>query len=113
MRSKRSNNRLNLSSHAKVRSTRILKAWMVSLKNRLRPRLGRLRLRGFSGMLGDHARVENALAIRSGVKAAVEIDIGPSEVQTDLLGHLLQGFQTLGQQDHVRLIDGCHGEGRQ
>ena len=38
----------NLSSHAKVRSTRILNAWMASLKKRLRPRLGVLQLRGFS-----------------------------------------------------------------
>src|SRR5215831_15536347 len=52
MRSKRSNNRLNLSSHAKVRSTCIRKAWIIALNNRLRPRLGRLRLRGFSLMLG-------------------------------------------------------------
>ena len=31
---------------------RILKAWMAALKSRLRPRLVRLRLRGFSLMLG-------------------------------------------------------------
>ena len=47
--------------------------------------------------VGDHPRIKNALAIRSGVKAAVEIDIGPSEVQPDLFGYLLQRFQTLGQ----------------
>src|SRR5215211_7074146 len=47
--------------------------------------------------VGDHASVENTLAIRPGVKAAVEIDIGPSEVQPDLFGYLLQRFQTLGQ----------------
>src|SRR6266581_1691313 len=50
--SKRSNNRLNLSSQAKVRSTRILNAWMASLKMRLRPRLGRLRLWEFFVILG-------------------------------------------------------------
>src|SRR5919206_4448004 len=47
--------------------------------------------------VGDHASVENTLAIRPRVKAAVEIDIGPSEVQPDLFGYLLQRFQTLGQ----------------
>src|SRR5262249_49551533 len=52
MRSKRSSSRLNLSSHAKVRSTRIRNAWIASLKKRFRPRFVRLRLRGFSGMLG-------------------------------------------------------------
>ena len=40
--------RLNLSSHAKVRSTPSLKAWMASLNKRGRPRLMVLRLRGFS-----------------------------------------------------------------
>src|SRR5882724_2524314 len=52
MRSKRSNNRLNLSSQAKVRSTRIRNVWMAALKKRLRPRFVVLRLRGFSLMLG-------------------------------------------------------------
>src|SRR5215471_7419295 len=61
----------------------------------------------------DHPRIKNALAIRSGVKAAVEIDISASEVQPDLFRHLFQGVQPLGQQDHVCLIDGCHGEGSQ
>jgi hypothetical protein len=36
----------------KVRSTRLLNAWMAALKNRFRPRLVRLRLRGFSVILG-------------------------------------------------------------
>ena len=63
--------------------------------------------------VGDHPRIENALTIRSGVKATVEIDISASQVQPDLFGDLLQGGQPLGQQDHVRLIDGCHGEGSQ
>ena len=31
--------------------------------------------------VGDHARIENARAIRSGVKAAIEVEVGPSEVQ--------------------------------
>jgi hypothetical protein len=66
MRSNRIGNRLNLSSHAKVRSTRIRNAWMALLKERLRPRFGVLRLRGFSGILfdiGDQASIENALLI--------------------------------------------------
>jgi hypothetical protein len=39
--------------------------------------------------VGDQACIENALAIVRGIKACVEIDIGVSEVQTDLFGHLL------------------------
>src|SRR5215510_10383216 len=79
----------------------------------LAPALGALAVAGVLCDVGDHPRMKNALAIRSGVKAAVEIDLSASEVQPDLFRHLLQGVQTLGQQDHVRLIDGCHGEGSQ
>ena len=58
--------------------------------------------------VGDHAGIEHALAIVRGIKAGVEIQIGASEVQTDRFGHSLQGFQSLWQQDHIRLIDGSH-----
>jgi hypothetical protein len=63
--------------------------------------------------VGDHTGIEDRLAIDSGIKAAVEIDLRTSELQPNLFGHLLQGVQTLGQQNHVRLIDGCHGQGSQ
>jgi hypothetical protein len=56
----------------------------------------------------DHASIEDTLAIVRGIKASVEIQIGSSEVQTDRFGHSLQGFQSLWQQDHIRLIDGSH-----
>ncbi len=39
--------------------------------------------------------MENALAIVGGIKAAIEIEIGTSEGQPDLFGHLLQRFQAL------------------
>jgi hypothetical protein len=79
----------------------------------LAPALGALAVAGVLFDVGDHTGIEDRLAISSGIKAAVEIDISTSEVQPDLFGHLLQGVQTLGQQDHVRLIDGCHGQGSQ
>src|SRR5215471_13745078 len=63
--------------------------------------------------VGDHTRIKNALAIGSGVKAAVEIDISTSEVQSNLFGHLLQRFQALWEQDHDGLIDGRHRDRRQ
>src|SRR4029450_4317550 len=63
--------------------------------------------------VGDHAGIENALAIVRGIKASVEIQIGSSKVQTGRFGYPLSGLQTLGQQAHVRLIDGSHREGRQ
>jgi hypothetical protein len=75
--------------------------------------LGVLAVAGVLFNVGDHPRIENALTIRFGVKAAVEIDLSASEIQADLFRHLLQGMQTLGQQDHVRLIDGGHREGSQ
>src|SRR5439155_6638557 len=52
MDSKRRSNRLHLSSHANVRSTRSRKAWIAALNSRLRPRLGVLRLRKFSLIFG-------------------------------------------------------------
>jgi hypothetical protein len=52
MNSNRSSSRLNLSSHAKVRSTRSRNEWMAALNNRFRPRFGAFLLREFSLMLG-------------------------------------------------------------
>src|SRR5206468_3363962 len=67
MRSKRSSNRLNLSSQAKVRSTRIRNAWMAALKSRLRPRLVVLRFRGFSLMFG----IRPALKLHATIRVTV------------------------------------------
>jgi hypothetical protein len=47
----------------------------------------------------------------SGIEAAIEVDIGASEVNPDLFGHLLQGFQTLRKEHHIHCIDGSHGDG--
>ena len=46
--------------------------------------------------IGDQAGIENALPIMRGIKAAIKVEVGTSEVQPDLLGHLLQGLQALG-----------------
>src|SRR6266850_4236345 len=75
--------------------------------------LGALAVAGILFDIGDHARIEDQLPIALGIKSRVEIEISPSKVQTDHFGHPLQSFQTLRQQDHIRLIDGSHGEGRQ
>jgi hypothetical protein len=63
--------------------------------------------------VGDHAGIENTLTIVRGIKASVEIQIGSLKVQTDHLGHPLQGFQTIRQQEYVRRVDGSHREWRQ
>jgi hypothetical protein len=38
--------------------------------------------------IGNEARIENALAIVRRIKATIKIEIGPSEIQPDLFGHL-------------------------
>jgi len=43
----------------------------------------------------NHARIEDALPIGSGLKAAIEVEIGTFEVQTDLFRHVLSRFQAL------------------
>jgi hypothetical protein len=75
--------------------------------------LGTLAVPAVLWNVGDQARIENALAIVRRIKATIEVEIGASEVQPDLFGYLLQGFQTLRQQDHVRLIDGSNRQGSQ
>ena len=75
------------------------------------PALGALAVAEILFDVGDHAGIENALAIVCGIKAAIEVEVGASQVQPDLLGHLLQGFQALWQQGHVGLIDWRNGEG--
>jgi hypothetical protein len=61
---------------------------------------------------GNHTGIENALAIVGGIKAAIKIEIGTSEVQPDLFGHFLQRFQAFREQDHVGLIDRSHRDRR-
>ena len=75
--------------------------------------LGTLAIPAVLWDVGDQARIEHALAIVRRIKATIEVEIGACEVQPDPFGHLLQGFQTLRQQDHVRLIDGSHWQGSQ
>ena len=45
--------------------------------------------------VGNQAGIENAFAITGGIKTAIEIELGASQVQPDLLDHLLQRFQPL------------------
>src|SRR2546427_12666322 len=77
----------------------------------LAPTLGGFAIPRILFDVGDQARIENALPIVCRIKAAIEIEIGTSEVQSNLCGHLLQGVESLRQQDHVGLVDGSHGEG--
>src|SRR5215475_2099241 len=73
--------------------------------------LGGLAIAGIRFNVGDHARIEHALAMVRRIKATIEVERGACEVQTNMFGDLLQGLQPLRQQDHIRLIDGCHRQG--
>src|SRR5262245_61651302 len=79
----------------------------------LAPSLGALAVAGIFFDVGDHAGIENALTIVRGIKSGVEIEIRSCEDQPDHFSDLLQGVQTLWQQQHVGLIDRSHGEWRQ
>jgi hypothetical protein len=79
----------------------------------LAPTLGRLAVAGILWDIGDQAGIENALPMVRGLKATIEVEIGAPQVHPTLLGHLLQTFQALGQECHVRCIHGSHGDGSQ
>ena len=53
--------------------------------------LGALAVAGVLWDVGDEARIENPLPIVLGIKAAIEVEVGTSEIQPNLFGHLLQG----------------------
>src|SRR5262249_24921680 len=79
----------------------------------LAPALGVLAVAGILWDVGDQTGIEDALPIVRRIKAAIEIEIGTSEVQPDLFRHLLQRLEALRQQHHIGLIDGRHGDGCQ
>ena len=62
--------------------------------------------------VGDQAGMKNTLPIAAGIKTAIEVEVGASEVQPHLFGHLFQRFQALRHQDHVWFIDRSHGDRR-
>ena len=93
-RSKRSTNRWHVSSHAKIRSTRIRNAWMAASKRRLRAR-GCLVLARTICAGGDEARMAHAMPMACGITAAIGVEGGASQVRPDLLGYLLHGFEPL------------------
>jgi hypothetical protein len=71
------------------------KAWIAALKPSLPPALGVLAVAWILLDIRDQARVENALAIVGRIKAAIQVEIGASEVYPHLFGHALQRFQPL------------------
>jgi hypothetical protein len=53
--------------------------------------LGRLSVARILCDVGDQARSEYALPMVCGIQATSEVEIGTSQVEPDLLSHLLQG----------------------
>jgi hypothetical protein len=47
----------------------------------------------------------------SGIRAAIEVEGGASQVRPDLRGHLLHGVEPLWPEEHVGLMDGSHRGG--
>jgi len=78
----------------------------------LAPALGALAVAGGLGAVGAPPRLEKALAIRSGGKAAVKRDLSASPVQPARFGQAFQGFQPLRAPHHSRCMHGRHGTGR-
>src|SRR5215471_5090397 len=77
----------------------------------LAPALGTLTVARILGDVGDQTRMEDALPIVRRIKAAIQIEIGPSEVQPTLFGHLFQCLQAFREQHHIWCMDGRHGDG--
>jgi hypothetical protein len=63
--------------------------------------------------VGDHARIENALAIVRGIKTCIKIEIRTCQHQTCHFGHALQRVQSIRSKYHSRFIDWSDRTGRQ
>jgi hypothetical protein len=83
-----------------------------SVEEPLPSTLGALAVAEILRDVGDQARIENTFAIACGIKAAIQVQVSAFEVETDLLGHLLQRFQALWEQNHVSGIDGRYRDRR-
>ena len=85
---------------------------MAALKRRLRPRFVVLRLRGFSLIFGMSPALKMHFRLCAESKPPSRLNIRSGEGRPDLFGYLFQRFEALREQDHIRLIDGRHGDGR-
>jgi hypothetical protein len=85
---------------------------LLCIEQPLAPTLGSFTVPGILFDVGDQTRVADHLSIACGIKATIEVEVGASQVHSNLLGHLLQGVQTLGKEHHIRFIDGSHRDRR-
>src|SRR5437764_11653923 len=64
----------------------------------LAPTLGALAVTRMLREVGDQPCIEEALPIRPGIQATIEVEVRTCQDQPHLLGPLLQGLAALGQQ---------------
>src|SRR3954451_16815699 len=109
--SKRNSNRLNLSSHAKVRSTHSRNEWMAALNSRFRPRLGAFRLRGFSLTLGTSPALNIALRLRLESKPPSRLRYAPPISKSVSLATRFKAFSPSGRSTVSASFTGATGNG--
>jgi hypothetical protein len=59
------------------------------------PALGVLAVARMLWEVGNHTGMDKTLPMTCGITATIEVAVSASRVQTDLLGHHLQGVQSL------------------
>src|SRR5947209_3979779 len=109
----RSRSRLNLSSQAKVRSTRIRNAWMAALKKRLRPRFGVLRLRGFSLILGIRPALKMHVRLCAESKPPSRLREAPLRSSPTCLATCFKALRPCGNRTMSVSLTGATGTGAQ
>ncbi len=100
-----------MASHVKVRSTRILKAWMVSLHNRLRPRVVVVRLRGCSLRLGLIPAWKMPCRLCAASKPPSRLREAPLRSHPTLLAIGCKGFHPVGTRTRSVSLTGATGRG--
>src|SRR6266446_9216497 len=113
MYSKRRSNRLHLSSHANVRSTRSRHAWIAVLNSLLRPRFVALRLRGFSLMFGIIPALKIALRFALESHPPSRLRYAPSSTKPVSLAPRLSALRPSGSSTVSALLTGATGRGGQ
>jgi hypothetical protein len=94
--SKRKSNRLNLSFQAKVRSMVNRSLYSTASKNRLRPRFGFFRFRGFSLIFGFMPALKTTLRLALLSKPASRFSIAPANLRSASRATRLRSFNPSG-----------------
>src|SRR5215510_13090959 len=79
----------------------------------LAPTLGGFAMTRVLCDIRNHASIEDHLPIALGIKAAIEVEIRAFQYEARLFCDVLQCFQTIWKQHHIRFIDRSHWAWRQ